>query len=67
MIGAIADSTHALDAAAELDLDRNDADRKFFAARKKTLAPFLTKLVAAKRALEDMISATAVACRLASR
>jgi hypothetical protein len=50
---AIADTVHALDAASELDLDRSPADRKFFAARKKVLAPLLAQIVAAKRALED--------------
>lgn len=53
MCGAVADSLHALDAAAELDSDRTREDRTFLAARRKTLAPLLAKLVAAKRAIED--------------
>ncbi|MEO7328876.1 MAG: hypothetical protein ABI193_09880 [Minicystis sp.] len=53
MTGALADTLNALDAAAEIDLDRSAADRKFFAARKKTLAPLLGQLVSAKRAIED--------------
>src|SRR5262249_19474053 len=53
MIAALADSINALDAASDLDLDRSGPDRKFFAARKKLLAPLLSQLVAAKRAIED--------------
>jgi hypothetical protein len=53
MIHAVAESGHALDAASELDLDRTDEDRKFFAARKALLAPLLPQLVSAKRAIED--------------
>jgi hypothetical protein len=53
MTYAVADTMHALDAAAELDLDRSSADRKFFAAKRKALAPILTKLLAARRAIED--------------
>lgn len=53
MIYALADSIHALDAASDLDLERTSADRKFFAARRKVLAPLLKDLVASRRALED--------------
>ena len=53
MIYALSESLHALDAASELDLDRTPDDRGFFGARKLLLAPILTKLVAAERALED--------------
>ncbi|APR87377.1 hypothetical protein A7982_12726 [Minicystis rosea] len=53
MTYALADTIHALDAASELDLDRSADDRKFFAARKELLAPLLTQLIAARRAVED--------------
>ena len=53
MARALADTIHALDAASELDLDRSAADRKFFATRKKALAPLLAQLITAKRAIED--------------
>jgi hypothetical protein len=53
MVRAVAFTVHALDAAAELDLDRTAADRKFFASRRKPLSALLTQLVAANRAIED--------------
>ena len=53
VILAVADSIHALDAASVLDMDRTGDDRDFFAARKALLAPLLTRLIAAERAIED--------------
>ena len=53
MIEALSDTVHALDAASDLDKDRSDDDRAFFAAQRDTLTPLRTGLIAAYRALED--------------
>jgi hypothetical protein len=53
MAQAVSTTINALDAASELDLDRSDDDRKFFAARKAILAPFKPHLITARRAIED--------------
>ena len=53
MTHAFADTIHALDSASELDRDRTDDDRKFFADRKTLLGPLLSQLIAARRAIED--------------
>jgi hypothetical protein len=53
MAQAISTTMNALDAASELDLDRSDEDRKFFAARKALLAPYKAQLVTARRVIED--------------
>ncbi|MEP7127032.1 MAG: hypothetical protein ABJE95_39230 [Byssovorax sp.] len=53
MADAVTTTMDAFDAASELDLDRSDDDRKFFATRRAMLAPLKTQLVAAARHLED--------------
>lgn len=53
MLGAVATTINAFDAASELDLDRSDEDRAFFAARRSMLVPYKAQLLAARRALED--------------
>jgi len=53
MAQAISTTIYALDAASELDLDRSDGDRMFFAVRKALLTTYRAQLVAARRALED--------------
>lgn len=53
MVEAVATTIDAFDAASELDLDRSDEDRAFFAARKNLLVPCKAQLLAALRALED--------------
>lgn len=53
MAQAISTTIYALDAASELDLDRSDGDRMFFAVRKALLTTYRSQLVAARRAIED--------------
>ncbi len=53
MITAVATTLHALDAAAEVDVDLTKEDRKFLAAQRKKLGARLPALLAAKRAIED--------------
>ena len=53
MAHAIAITINAFDAAAELDLDRTDDDRAFFASRKALLLPHKPHLGEALRAIED--------------
>lgn len=53
MAQAVATTLNAFDAASELDLDRSDEDRAFFAARKAILAPYKPQIVAVQRAIED--------------
>ncbi len=53
MIAAVATTLNALDAASEIDVDREKDDKKFFAAQRKLLAAYLPKLIAANRAIED--------------
>src|SRR5262249_4177792 len=51
MLGALSYTLAALDAAADLDVDRSDDDRKFLAGEKDTLQPFFEDLHAADNAL----------------
>lgn len=53
MADAVTTSMDAFDAASDLDLDRSDEDRLFFAARRALLVPHKTQLVTALRAIED--------------
>ncbi|MBI4814676.1 MAG: hypothetical protein HY791_00375 [Deltaproteobacteria bacterium] len=53
MLSAISDTIHSLDSASDLDIDRSDADRSFFAERKAKLVPQFEALLATKRRLED--------------
>jgi len=53
MAQAISTTINAFDAASDLDLDRSDEDRQFFALRRALLEPHLSPLVAARRAIED--------------
>jgi hypothetical protein len=53
MCRAVARTINMLDAAAEADIDRTDAERALFKAQAQKLAPLLSALVANKRAQED--------------
>ena len=53
MADAVATTMDAFDAASELDLDRSNEDRQFFAAKRALLVPHKAQLVAALRTLED--------------
>jgi hypothetical protein len=53
MADAVTTTMDAFDAASDLDLDRSNEDRQFFAARRALLVPHKAQLVAALRALED--------------
>lgn len=50
---AVAYTIAALDAASEIDIDRTEEDRTFFAAEKEALEPVLTGLTTAKNQLDD--------------
>jgi hypothetical protein len=50
---ALAYTIAALSAASELDLDRSDDDRTYFARERDVLAPFLKELRAKDRSVED--------------
>lgn len=53
MADAVTTTIDAFDAASDLDLDRSNEDRQFFAARRALLVPHKTQLVTALRAIED--------------
>ena len=53
MAHAISATIDAFDAAADLDMDRTDDDRAFFASRKALLVPHKSYLIDALRAIED--------------
>lgn len=53
MADAVTTTIDAFDAASDLDLDRSDEDRQFFAARRALLVPHKSQLIIALRALED--------------
>jgi hypothetical protein len=53
MADAVTTTMDAFDAASDLDLDRSNEDRQFFAARRALLVPHKAQLVAALRAIED--------------
>jgi hypothetical protein len=53
MMDALSHSSNALDAVADLDVDRSDDDRDFFRAQQANLAVLLGQLIGAFRALED--------------
>ena len=53
MADAVTTTMDAFDAASELDLDRSNEDRQFFAARRALLLPHKAQLVAALRTIED--------------
>jgi hypothetical protein len=53
MADAVATTMDAFDAASDLDLDRSNEDRQFFAVRRALLVPHKSQIVATLRALED--------------
>jgi hypothetical protein len=53
MADAVGTTMDAFDSASDLDLDRSDDDRLFFAAKRALLVPHKAQLVAAKRNIED--------------
>jgi hypothetical protein len=53
MAEAVGTTMDAFDSASDLDLDRSDDDRLFFAAKRALLVPHKAGLVAARRIIED--------------